>query len=150
MIIQRINRTNADKAFIVIRNSESSAMVKGSPAALAWSGTRDGIDVIYADAAIDAHSVIGLVDTAIPAGSYGLAQCYGIRTDAVMIKSGSATDGNAVVGDVMILDTTITGLSAAAVGAVSAYLAQAVCGATFASSSVAGGTTAATVFLRMM
>lgn len=150
MIIQRINRTNAEKVFVVCRNSEATAMVKGSPAALAWSGTRDGIDVIYANADIDAHSVIGLVDTALAASAYGLAQCYGIRTDAVMIASGSATSDNAVIGDVMILDTTITGLSAAAVGAVSAYLAQAVMGETFASSTASGGTTTGTVFLRMM
>ena len=151
MIIQRINRTNPEKVFVVCRNDTASAFTKGAPVNYKFDATRDGLDVedINTGAAAKNHLVAGISDTAIAASQYGLAQCYGVRTDAVILKCGTATNKNAAIGDAMVLDTANDGLSGVAAGAVTAYLAGFVMGETMASSS-ATVTTTATVFLRLM
>ena len=152
MIIQRINRTNPEKVFIIVRNDHSSAIAKGGICVFNFDGTRNGLDVLPPSASNDAHTTLlaGFADTAIGIGQYGLAQCYGVRTDAPMYKHGSASNSNAVVGDIMKIVTASNILTAAAVGAVTAWLPAIVMGETFASSSNSSGTTTATVFLRMM
>lgn len=151
MIIQRINRSNPEKVFVVVRNDTSSAFTKGSPITYKMDGTRDGIDVedCKSGAAAKNHLVAGLADSAIAAAEYGLCQCYGVRTDAVILKCGTATNKNAAIGDALVLHTAISALSGVAAGAVTAYLAGFVMGETMASSS-ATATTTATVFLRLM
>lgn len=150
MIIQRINRTNPEKVFVVVRNDESTALTKGALCAFKFDGTRDGLDVEKADAAANSHLIAGANDSAIPAGDYGLAQCYGVRTDAIIIKSGTATNANAAIGDALVYDSSITGLSGVAAGAASEYFPGFVMGETMASSSASGGTTTATIFIRLM
>ena len=151
MILQRINRSNPEKVFIVVRNDTASAFVKGLPCVFKFDGTRDGLDVEDAKtgAAAKNHLIAGINDTAIGAGEYGLAQCYGVRTDAVILKCGTATNKNAAIGDALILHTAASVLSGVAAGAVSAWLAGMVMGETMASSS-ATATTTATIFLRLM
>ena len=150
MIIQRINRTNPEKAFVVVRNDEAAALTKGELSAFKFDATRDGLDVEEANAAANAHLIAGVNDSAIAASGYGLVQCYGVRTDAVIIKSGTTTAKNAAVGDALIYDSSITGLSGVAAGAASAYFPGFVMGETMASSSASGGTTTATIFIRLM
>ncbi len=151
MIIQRINRTNPEKVFIITRNDESSALTKGALAAFKFDAVRDGLDVEKADAVANNNLIAGISDTALAASAYGLVQCYGVRTDAIIIKSGTATNKNATVGDVLIFDSSITGLSGKAVAsAASAYFPGFVMGESMASSSASGGTTTATIFIRMM
>lgn len=151
MIIQRINRTNPEKVFIVVRNDTATAFTKGAPINFKFDATRDGLDAedVGTGAAAKNHLLAGLADTAIAAAQYGLAQCYGVRTDAVILKCGTATDKNAAIGDALVLMTASDALSGVAAGAVTAYLAGAVMGETMASSS-AVATTTATVFLRLM
>lgn len=151
MIIQRINRENPEKVFIVVRNDSAAAFVIGHPVVFKFDGTRDGLDVEDAKtgAAAKNHLIAGLADSAIPAAQYGLAQCYGVRTDAPILKCGSATNKNAAIGDALVLHTAASIMSGVAAGAVSAYLAGMVMGETMASSS-ATVTTTATVFLRLM
>jgi hypothetical protein len=152
MIIQRINRTNPEKVFIIVRNDHSSAIGKGGLCTFNMDGTRNGLDVVPPGTAGDSHTTLlaGVADTAIGAGAYGLAQCYGIRTDVPMYKHGSASNSNAVVGDIMKVITASNCLTAAAVGAVTAWLPEIVMAETFASSNNSDGTTVASVFLRMM
>lgn len=151
MIIQRINRTNPEKVFIVVRNDESAAMTKGTPITFKFDGTRDGLDAQDSKTGAAAKNGLcaGIADSAIAAGAYGLAQCYGIRDDAVILKCGTATDANAAIGDALVLHTAITALSGVAAGAVSAYFPGFVMGETMASSA-ATATTTATIFIRMM
>lgn len=151
MIIQRINRTNPEKAFIITRNDSSASIGAGYPAVFKFDGTRDGLDVEDAKtgAAAKNHLIAGIIDAALAAGSYGLVQCYGVRTDAVILKCGTATDANAAIGDVLALHTAASLLSGVAAGAVSAYFAGMVMGETMASSA-ATVTTTATIFLRLM
>ena len=150
MIIQRINRTNPEKVFVIVRN-DTTAFTKGAVIVFTFDGTRDGLDTIdsAAGTAVKTTLVAGIADTAIPAASYGLAQCYGVRTDAIMLHSGTATNANAAIGDEMVMDTTNDGLSGAAAGAVSAYFPGFVMGETMASSATTV-TTTGTVFIRLM
>lgn len=151
MLIQRINRTNPEKVFIITRNDTSSAFTKGAPINYKFDGTRDGLDVedVGTGAAAKNHLLAGLADSAIAASAYGLVQCYGVRTDAVILKCGTATNKNAAIGDAMVLMTASDCLSGVAAGAVTGYFAGMVMGETMASSS-AVATTTATVFLRLM
>jgi len=152
LIIQRINRTNPEKVFVITRNDSSATIGKGYPAVFKFDGTRDGLDVedCKTGAAAKNHLLAGLADADISAAAYGLVQCYGVRTDAPIQKCGTATNKNAAIGDALVLHTASSILSGVAAGAVSAWLAGIVCGETYASSSAAGGSTTATVFLRLM
>jgi hypothetical protein len=152
MIIQRINRTNPEKVFIVVQNGSASSIGKGYPVVYEYDGTSDGLSVtdVNTGAAAKNHLVAGLLDATLAAGAYGLAQCYGVRTDAPFPRHGIATNSNQVVGDAMVLFTASSILSAAAAGAVSAYLPGIVCGQTLASSGTSTLTSTGTVFLRLM
>jgi hypothetical protein len=83
MLFSRINRTDPEKVFISVKAGE--ALLKGRPVCLHFSGTDDGKVGYLADAAPDAACVVGIADTAIASGDYGLVQCYGYRSDAVMV-----------------------------------------------------------------
>jgi hypothetical protein len=151
VIIQRINRTNPEKVFIICRNDSAAAIGKGYPTVFKFDGTRDGLDIedVKTGTAAKNHLIAGLADASIAAAAYGLVQCYGVRTDAPMLKSGIATSDNAAIGDVMVLHTAASILSGSSSGIVTQYLAGIVMGETMASSS-ATGTTTGTVFLRLM
>jgi len=151
MIIQSINRTNPEKVFIVVRNDSAASIAAGYPCVFKFDATRDGLDIedCKTGAAAKNHLIAGLVDSAIAAGAYGLAQCYGVRDDAPMLKAGSASDANAAIGDILVLHTAASILSGKAAGAVSGFFAGIVMGETMASSS-ATATTTGTVFLRLM
>ena len=151
MIIQRVNRTDAEKVFIIGYNDSAAAMVKGSVVSFDFDATDDGLSlekysVVDED---QTNLVAGIIDTALATQAYGLVQCYGVRTDAIMLHSGTATAANAAIGDAMILDTVNDGLSGVAAGAVSAWFPGFVMGETMASSG-ATATTTGTVFIRLM
>jgi hypothetical protein len=152
MIIQRINRTNPEKVFIIVRNDHTSAIAKGGICVFNFDGTRNGQDVVPPSASDDAHTTLlaGLADDAIGAGAYGMAQVYGIRTDAPMYKHGSVTSDAGAVGNVMKVVTASNLLTQIAVGAVTSWLPNIVLGEVFAASNDSDGTTSAAVFLRMM
>lgn len=152
MIIQRINRTNPEKVFVVVNNGSAASIGKGYPVVYEFDATNDGLSVtdVNTGTAARNHLVAGLLDTTLAAGAYGLAQCYGVRTDAPMPRQGTATNANQVVGDAMVLFTASSIISNVAAGAVSAYLPGIVCGQTLASSGTSTLTTTGTVFLRLM
>ena len=150
MIIQRINRTNPEKVFIVCRNDDT-VMTKGATVVFTFDATRDGLDIVKSvtGAAAKSNLAAGIVDTALAAGAYGLVQCYGVRTDAIYLKCGTASDSAGVIGDAMCLDTANDGLSGTAAGAVAEYFPGFVMGETMATSS-ATVTTTGTVFIRLL
>jgi hypothetical protein len=151
MIIQRVNRTNPEKVFIITYNDETTAMVKGTVVDFDYDGTDDGLSIVDSSTgdAAKSHLAAGIVDTALAAQAYGLVQCYGVRTDAVILHSGTASNANAAIGDALIMDTTNDGLSGCAAGAISEYFPGFVMGETMASSS-GTVTTTGTIFIRMM
>ena len=156
MLFQRINRTDAEKVFIVLRNDGANAWAKGGPIVLKADGTRDGIDAVKpSDGAIANTSLlIGVADAATAAGDYGLVQCYGLRTDTKVRQCGTATNGNGAMGDGMIISSAGDMFSAASSGAVlSAVQYGVVLMSTVASSAATSDATAAverTCFLRLM
>lgn len=151
MIIQRVNRTNPEKVFLIGYNDNTAAMVKGAVVVFDYDATDDGLALEKSSTGAAAKSTLaaGVVDTALAAAAYGLVQCYGVRTDAIILKCGIATTDNAAIGDAMVMDTTNDGLSGVATGAISAYFPGFVMGETMASSS-GTVTTTATVFIRLM
>ena len=150
MIIQRVNRTNPEKVFIIVRNDDT-VFTKGQPISFKFDGTRDGLDVedITSMAAAKQNLAAGIADSAIPAASYGLCQVYGVRTDAVVMSHGSATNSTGSIGDMMVLHTASDCLSVVSTGAISAFFPGFVLGETV-DSSASKGTTTATIFIRMM
>ena len=145
MIIQKVNRVDPEKVFIVVRNDDSVAFVKGGAIGFKFDATRDGLDAELADTTADGNLIAGLADSAIPAGEYGLVQCYGVRTDAVIWRTNTAV----VVGDSLVVTQGSVALMRAAAGAASAYLPAFAAGEALASTNSAK-TDTTTVFIRCM
>jgi len=148
MIIQRINRTNPEKVFVVCRNDTSTAIPKGYPADFVFDGTRDGLDITDVNTGNAALStlLVGLCDKEIAASAYGLVQCYGVNTSAPLYRH---TTTAYAIGDALVLMTASSILSRVAAGAVSAWLPGMVCGGVVATSAATSSSTG-TVFLRLM
>jgi hypothetical protein len=104
MLFSRINKTDPEKVFIVVKAGE--ALLQGRPVCYHWTGTDDGKIGWLADAATDGPLVVGLADAAIASGAYGLVQCYGYRSDAQMIM---ASDAAANCGAVMAVASASSG-----------------------------------------
>lgn len=85
---QKINRTDAEKVFIVAYNNEGSELTPGQIVEwdqLASAHTLSGVAVELVDAAVNLTTGLGAkaagsVHTTIAASSYGLLQVYGIDT----------------------------------------------------------------------
>jgi len=81
MLFQRVNRTDAEKVFVVVYNASGGAFTTGQ--AMCWDcGTSaDGIRVTTpASATLSAFA--GLATAGIANGAYGLAQVYGYTASA--------------------------------------------------------------------
>ena len=81
MLFQRVNRTDAEKVFVVVYNASGGAFTTGQ--AMVWDcGTSaDGIRVTTpATATLSAFA--GLASAGIANGAYGLAQVYGYTASA--------------------------------------------------------------------
>lgn len=81
MLFQRVNRTDAEKVFVVVYNASGGAFTTGQ--AMCWDcGTSaDGIRVTTpATATLSAFA--GLASAGIANGAYGLAQVYGYTASA--------------------------------------------------------------------
>jgi hypothetical protein len=85
MLLQRINRSDPEKIFIVAKNSYSTAALANGQA-IAWDYVTDGDGVGVTLATIATKhggmSGAGVVAQAIAAGSYGLVQVYGYHSAA--------------------------------------------------------------------
>lgn len=115
MLMQRVNRTDPEKAFVIVQNDEASAaMVAGQPYVYTFDGTDDGLDVVEVNtgAAAKMGLVVGLAHDTPAAGEYGLIQVYGPRTDAKIYRSDTAY----AVGDILWVMTASDCLSRAVAG----------------------------------
>ena len=98
MLIQRINRSDPEKVFVVVKNSYTSAITVGM--AVVWDSVtdQDGVGV-ERPATASLNNFAGVVETAsIAAGDYGLIQVYGFNSNA----SGDGTTG-AGAGDGLLI-----------------------------------------------
>ena len=81
MLFQRVNRTDAEKVFVVVYNASGGAFTTGQ--AMEWDtgASADGIRVTTpSTAALSAFA--GLASAGIANGAYGLAQVYGYTASA--------------------------------------------------------------------
>ena len=78
MQIQQLNRTDAEKIFIIVENKEGGALANED--VVEWDSTNNaGISVEKADSA-NAPNVAGVAIEAIADGAYGRIQIYGVHT----------------------------------------------------------------------
>lgn len=97
MLFQRVNRSDPEKVFIVVKNSWSTASLSnGQP--VKWDFITDcdgvGVDKPSAIATNGGAAFAGVVVETIAAGSYGLIQVYGYHS-AVICRTISSTTGPA-------------------------------------------------------
>jgi hypothetical protein len=91
MLFQRINRSDPERIFIVVKNGYSTASLTNGQA-VGWDLTdADGVNVTKIGATDIAHSFAGIVAETIAAGDYGLMQVYGYHS-AVRVDASTTAD----------------------------------------------------------
>jgi hypothetical protein len=114
MLFQRVNRTDAEKVFVVVYNASGGAFTLGQ--AMQWDvGTSaDGIRVTTpATAGLSAFA--GLAAAGIANGAYGLAQVYGYTASASVVNDITTA---LVAGNILLPVNGTANLSCAASGGV--------------------------------
>lgn len=111
MLFQRLNRTDAEKVFVIVKNISGGTMTANYPAV--WDiSSPDGI-AVSKPATATLCLFVGIADADIAEQGYGLVQVYGYRASAYMTNDTSAA---VVAGDPLVcvaaqwyLDLTGTG-----------------------------------------
>ena len=98
MLFQRINRTDAEKVFMIVQNVSGSTATQGYNVVLDVSGDVDGVRVTQASAT-DLQAYIGAADSDIADNAFGLVQVYGYRTDLFIYSSADKWGLTPVTGD---------------------------------------------------
>ena len=146
MLFQRINRSDPEKVFMVVKAGE--ALVAGRPVALHFTGTDDGLLAYTANAASDATATIGIADTVVPSGEYGLVQCYGFRSSASVLGASNFSVGQHDI--LAVMSASSGGLSqSVSVGAITANMAMFIAAGS-ASSALSAGFRDMAVFIRCL
>lgn len=106
MLLQRLNRENPEKIFIVAKNSTSSTMTNGQPAVWDYITDKDGVGVekpraIGADNRGNAFA--GIAAESIAASDYGLFQVYGYHSAVICTP---ATGDSITTGTPLYLPVT--------------------------------------------
>lgn len=84
MFFQRINRTDPEKVFVVVKNAYSTAsLTKGQVVSFAYNGTDDGLAVTR-PATANLALIAGVVAETIAYGGYGQCQVYGHNADCLV------------------------------------------------------------------
>ena len=95
MIFQRLNRTDPERVFMVMRSNEASA-ADDCVALETNSDSIDGVRVRQPDTGL-LHTFIGISDAAIASGSYGLIQVYGYRSTSRIFQTNTSIDTGVVL-----------------------------------------------------
>ena len=108
MIFQRVNRTDPERVFLVMRNNEGAAMIKDQTCQLELaSASIDGVRIRDMDTANE-HSFIGIVDAAIADGAYGLVQVYGYRSTSIILTTNTSITTGVVLVPVAAQDYLVS------------------------------------------
>lgn len=112
MQIQQVNRTDAEKIFLIIKNVEANSITTGMGAALIHTGVAsiDGVQAVKVTAAL-AKGFVGYAVQDIASNAYGLVQCWGYcnsvqlsnSTTSVTVTSGDNLQPGAVAGTMATL-----------------------------------------------
>jgi len=89
MIFQRINRSQAERVFVVMKANEASIDADDVVQLELTSGSADGVNIVEMNAN-ELNALVGVADAAIANGAYGLVQVYGYRSTSKVLKSGSS------------------------------------------------------------
>ena len=89
MLIQSINRDDADKVFVSVKNAEGSALPVDSMVQLDLTTDIDGNRVVQPNSA-ETNAVVGMLDEALAIGAYGIAQSYGYRASSVVFQTNTS------------------------------------------------------------
>lgn len=106
MEYQRVNRSDPERFFMVVKNSYSTAALSNGQ----WVGwdivtDQDGVAVTKISGAIRG-SVAGCVVQAIAAGDYGLIQVWGYKRDARCVGGSGSVTSKLTVGRPMYISTS--------------------------------------------
>lgn len=153
-----IVNTGAEVGFVSVRNDSGSALSAGQVVVWDMAGTEDGLRVID-PSGTTAALVVGLAHSATADGDKGLVQVYGLDTDAIVLRLGSASNDPVAVGDVLDIYSASSCLSygnaggavletGSAVGAIPPMFVAAESVASGGASSLS--TTTAKVFIRCL
>lgn len=98
MFFQKINRSDPEKVFIVVKNSYSTAAITvGQIVCFDYTTDADGVGVTLPSTALLPH-VAGVVSTSsIAAGDYGLLQVYGHNADCLVLGTTDVAAGDQLI-----------------------------------------------------
>ena len=150
MLLQRINRSDPEKVFIVVKAGED--LKSGRPVCMHFSGTDDGLVGWLANAATDVSAVVGIADADITSGDYGLVQCYGFRSAAIAVCASNFTIANLAILVPVSVGSGMLSMSAslgASIIAQPSFIAAVSASSLSSDVSVTGGTDLP-VFIRCM
>ena len=86
MLFQRINRSDPERIFVVVKNSYSSAtLTNGQAVTWDWTTDANGVSVSIPTATADVcggTDAAGVIAESIAHGAYGLCQVYGYHSAA--------------------------------------------------------------------
>jgi len=92
MLFKRISRSDAETAFIVVKNVSTSTMTAGYHCVFDVSTNADGVRVTQCSS-FDLNAYAGCADADIANNGYGLVQVYGYRAAGLVIASGLVNSG---------------------------------------------------------
>lgn len=100
MLFQQLNRSDAEKVFIICRNTSGATLAANLPVYFETDAVSDGNAVSQM---VPAGNLLfaGITDASVSNSSYGLVQVYGFRTSAVVspvVSSFSAVPGTRLIG----------------------------------------------------
>ena len=98
MLFQRLNRTDAEKVFIIIQNVAGATITANYPCVWDISASVDGVRVSK-PATATLSLFVGIADDDIADQAYGLVQSYGYRTSAFVTNDTSVA---IAAGDILI------------------------------------------------
>lgn len=123
MLIQRINRDDAEKVFIIVKNVSGSTMTAGYACVFDTGASVDGVRVTKASST-DVQAFAGIIHENLANDSYGKCQIYGYRSSAYIYSSA----GDSVTGDNLtcVADWGMTPAASAGTAKAFGFLCEAV------------------------
>lgn len=123
MLFQRINRSDAEKIFIICQNVSGSTMTAGYACVFDTGASVDGVRVTKASST-DLQAFAGVADADIASNAFGKIQIYGYRSSAYIYSS--AGDSNAGDSLSAVADWGMTPVTGAGTAKCFGFLCEAV------------------------
>lgn len=150
MIFQRVNRTDPERVFVVMRNNEGATINANQTVQLELaSASIDGVRVRDMDTG-NLHAFVGVADAAIADGAYGLIQVYGYRSTSILFQTNTSVDTGVVLIPVAAQDyldsvaTTVASNTTITLQPIFAFLGESI------ASSSASATISKKIFIRAL